>query len=247
MRLGRRNRVAFELVAPDNSHVPTLRQLREPLPPHEIAALPQLPEAATRVLPDLELLHAGLVASERLHPMVAAALGVVESATASEAGDPHRVECRGEIHRIALRDGVLAAVDHGPEQLRREDLLMALGGPGLPCLQAIDAIQRDPEALPAIQDRLRHGDLVGALDVVEGLLGPRAILHDGPLRHELESAAARRIDHGRFRSDLISAHHAVGADSSSDSEPRRPRIGRRTPALVRRKRSSRARRRTGMA
>ncbi|MET7281980.1 hypothetical protein ABZS29_27355 [Kribbella sp. NPDC005582] len=248
VRLGRRRQSVFELVAPDNSHVPTLRPLREPMPAQEIAVLPQLPEASTRLLPDLELLQASLIAPENLHPMVAAALGAEGPgpAAGSKAGDPNRVECRGEIHRIALRDGVLAAVDHDPVQLRREGLLIALGGPGLPCLQAIDDIQRDPDALPAIRDRIRHGDVVGALNVIEGLLGPRAILYDGPLRQELESAAARRIDHGRFRSGLISSHRAAGADSP-DPELRRPRIGRRTPALVRSKRSSRARRRTGMA
>ncbi|QMU74579.1 hypothetical protein GXW83_01035 [Streptacidiphilus sp. PB12-B1b] len=263
VRLGARSRAVLELVAPDDSHAPTFRPLREALPPQEAAALPVLPEAAARALPDLELLRAGLIASDRLHPLVATALAMAASAAAGSGpatgrdfrfGDPHRVECRGEIHRIALRDGVLAAIHHDPAQLRREELLVALGGPALPCLRAIDAVHRDPEALPAVRERISHGDIAGALNVVEGLLGPGAVLRDGPLRDELESAAARRIDHGLFRSGLVAVHPAAGAvgggnsSGSGRAEPGRgPRLDRRTPAAMRLKRSSRARPRTGLA
>ncbi|MFF3501704.1 hypothetical protein [Streptomyces sp. NPDC003247] len=313
VRLGARSRAVLELVAPDDSHAPTFRPLREELPPQEVAALPLLPEAAARVLPDLELLRAGLLTTDRLHPLVAAALAASGSgtepgsgstsgsgtalgsgtapssgkvpgsgatsgssaasrrATASAwapaagsgpgsgpgtgpgTGDPHRVECRGEVHRIALRDGVLTAIDHDPAQLRREELLVALGGPALPCLRAIDVVHRTPEALPAVRERLRHGDVAGALAVVEGLLGPGAVLRDGPLRRELESAAARRVDHGLFRSGLARVHPGAGdpgggnATGGGHAEAgHRPRLDRRTPPAVRRKRSSRARPRTGL-
>jgi hypothetical protein len=259
VRLGARHRAVFQLVAPDDSHAPTLRPLRQTLSPQEVAALPLLPEAAARVLPDLELLRAGLVTAERLHPLVAAALPVPASAPvgapateAAEAADPHRVDCRGEVHRIALRDGVLTAVDHDPDELRREELLVALGGPALPCLRAIDAVHRSPEALPAVRERLRHGDVTGALAVVEGLLGPAAVLRDGPLRRELESAAARRVEHGLFRSGLVAVHPAAGtggghADGEHTETARRPRLDRRTPVSMRRKRTGRGRPRTGLA
>ncbi|GGP97006.1 hypothetical protein [Streptomyces roseolilacinus] len=254
VRLGARSRAVLELVAPDDSHAPACRALPGPRSPRGVAALPVLPEAAARVLPDLELLRAGLVTPERLHPLVATSLAARPGATAgpapdpgtlgSEPADPHRVECRGEVHRIALRDGVLTAVDHDPAQLRREGLLVALGGPPLPCLRAIDAVHRDPQALPAVRERLRHGDVTGALDVVEGLLGPGAVLRDGPLRDALESAALRRVDHGLFRSGLVSARPAP---AGRDAQPgRRPRIDRRTPPAVRRKRENRARPRTGL-
>ncbi|MEV5550325.1 hypothetical protein AB0L35_30020 [Streptomyces sp. NPDC052309] len=248
VRLGARSRAVLELVAPDDSHAPAFRPLREALPPQEAAALPVLPEAAARVLPDLELLRAGLVAAERLHPLVAAALPVSGPAPvagpAAEPGDPHRVECRGEVHRIALRDGVLTAVDHDPAELRREELLVALGGPALPCLRAIDAVHRTPEALPAVRERLRHGDIAGALAVVEGLLGPAAVLRDGPLREELESAAERRVDHGLFRSGLVAVHPAAGREHAEADH--RPRLDRRTPLVMRRKRAGRGRPRTGL-
>ncbi|MFB6840617.1 hypothetical protein [Streptomyces sp. NPDC056361] len=280
VRLDARNRAVLELVAPDDSHAPALRPVREMLPPQQIAVLPVLPEAAARPLPDLELLRAGLFRAERLHPLVAAALsmpgvegpsGSSPSAGAAVAGprwgqgpdfgrdrdlaggpdagadrgtaDPHRVECMGEVHRIALRDGVLAAVDHDPAQLAREDLLMALGGPGLPCLQAIDSVHRSPEALPAVRERLGHGDVTGALAVVEGLLGPGAALREGPLRDALEGAVAGRLGHGLFRSGLVPVHPA--ADVARDNGYR-PRLDRRTPRELRRKRGSRARPRTGL-
>jgi hypothetical protein len=242
VRLGPRRRAVFALVAPDDSHAPTLGPLQERLSPRNAAALPVLPEAAARTLPDPELLRAGLITADRLHPLVAAALAssvpAPGSGCAGEPGDPHRVECRGEVHRIALRDGRLTAVDHDTEQLRREELLVALGGPALPCLRAIDAAHRSPEALPAVRERLRHGDVTGALTVIEGLLGPRALLRDGPLRAELESAVVRRIDHGLFRSGLTDAHPAAAG---------RRRPGRRMPVAVRGKSSSRARPRTGQA
>ncbi|PWI14897.1 hypothetical protein DI272_12535 [Streptomyces sp. Act143] len=253
VRLGARNRAVLELVAPDDTHAPTFRPVREEPPPQEVAALPVLPEAAARVLPDLELVRAGLVPVDRLHPLVAGALAAhcpaVEAAVpVAEVRDPHRVECRGEVHRIALRNGVLTAVDHDPEQLRREELLVALGGPPLPCLRAIDAVHRSPEALPAVRERLGHGDVVGALAVVEGLLGPGAVLRDGPLRDALQSAAARRVDHGLYRSGLVPEHPAAGAVGSlaRPEAGHRPRLDRRLPHEMRRKRGSRTRPRIGL-
>ncbi|MEV1026401.1 hypothetical protein [Streptomyces sp. NPDC050264] len=253
VRLGARNRAVLELVAPDDSHVPTFRPLRGPLPAQQVAALPVLPEAAARVLPDLELLRAGLITAGRLHPLVAAALAPSGTAPPTDpvpepGADPHRVECRGEVHRIALRDQVLTAIDHHPAQLRREELLVALGGPPLPCLRAIDAVHRDPEALPAVRERLAHGDVAGALAVVEGLLGRGAILRDGPLRDALESAASRRVDHGLFRAGLVPAHPAADATGGENGSGAvlRPRIERHTPLIIRRKRHGRGRPRTGL-
>ncbi|MCN9240602.1 hypothetical protein NGF19_07300 [Streptomyces sp. RY43-2] len=249
VRTGARSHTVLELVAPDDSHAPTCRPLRDALSPQETAVLPLLPEAAARALPDLELLRAGLVAVERLHPLVATALAAVPgpesmAGPAAEPADPHRVECRGEVHRIALRDGTLTAIDHDPVQLRREELLVALGGPPLPCLRAIDAAHRSPEALPAVRERLLHGDVTGALAVIEGLLGPGAVLRDGPLREELRSAAARRVDHGLFRSGLVDTRRGAGATGSVSDTAQRPRLDRRMPVGMCRKRNSQGRPRT---
>ncbi|WP_427167880.1 hypothetical protein ACQF4J_39175 [Streptomyces sp. C1-1] len=169
--------------------------------------LPVLPDAATWVPPDLELLRAGAIDAGLLHPLVAAALAPAHPPTgpppAPERADrPHLVDCRGEVHRIGLVDGVLTALDHRPDEIRREELLAALTGTPLPCLRAIDRAHRRPDCLAGVRERLDHGDTAGALAVVEGLLGPEAVLRDGPLREELEAAAQRRIAYGLFRTGL---------------------------------------------
>ncbi|GHC71940.1 hypothetical protein [Streptomyces flavofungini] len=175
----------------------------------DAAALPVLPDAATWVLPDLGLLRTGAYDVDRLHPLVAAALvpdrppATVPPRTPDRAGEPRVVECRGARHRIGFVDGALAPLDHDPAEVRREELLVALGGPPLPCLRAIDEAHRRPDCLTGVRERLDHGDTAGALAVVEGLLGPDAVLRDGPLRDELAVAAERRITYGLFRAGLL--------------------------------------------
>ncbi|MFF4364776.1 hypothetical protein [Streptomyces sp. NPDC001594] len=255
VRFGARSHGVFELVAPDEGHAPALRPVRELPSASAAAALPVLPEAAARPLPDLELLRAGLLRADRLHPLVARVLAgpgpvgpslpVPAAGPAAATGtDPHRVDCLGEVHRIALRDGTLTAVDHEPAQLAREELLMALGGPGLPCLRAIDAVHRSPEALPAVRERLGHGDVTGALAVVEGLLGPGAALREGPLREALEAAVAGRLDQGLFRAGLVPVHPAAALAEGLAGH--RPRLDRTLPRELRRKRGSRSRPRSGL-
>ncbi|MEE1786257.1 hypothetical protein PUR71_25640 [Streptomyces sp. SP17BM10] len=185
--------------------------------------LPVLPDAATWIPPDVELLRAGLIEPDRLHPLVAAALapGRVPAARVRPPDGPRFVDCRGSRHRIGLVDGVLAALDHGPEELRREELLVALGGPPLPCLRAIDLTHKRPTALGGVRELLDHGDTAGALAVVEELLGPAAVLRDGPLRDELEAAAQRRIAYGLYRAGLVGAHFPTPC-----SRDRRPRARR---------------------
>ncbi|WP_258024309.1 hypothetical protein [Streptomyces bambusae] len=208
VRLGGRHRLVLDLVTdPDGTRPPELHTAAAPADEGG-PALPVLPDPATWVLPDLELLRAGLIGPDRLHPLVAAALvpGHVPAGPApatDPAGAPRFVDCRGDRHRIALVDGVLTALDHGPDELRREELLVALTGTPLPCLRAIDEAHRRPQSLSGIRERLVHGDTAGALAVVEGLLGPDAVLRDGALRDELEAAAGRRVTYGLFRSGLL--------------------------------------------
>ncbi|MGW2049114.1 hypothetical protein ACWCPF_28585 [Streptomyces sp. NPDC001858] len=204
VRLGRRQRLVLDDVGASEFRI------TEPPPGGDGSALPVLPDAATWTPPDLELLRAGAVDVERLHPLVASALapGHERAAAAGSlrsddlAGRPRLVECRGDTHRIGLVDGVLAPLDHGPDEIRREELLVALTGTPLPCLQAIDDAHRRPDCLTGVRERLVHGDIAGALAVVEGLLGADAVLRDGALRDELETAARRRITYGLFRAGL---------------------------------------------
>ncbi|MFD5336407.1 hypothetical protein [Streptomyces hawaiiensis] len=198
VRLGARHRIVLDVS--DGGAKTAMSYARAP-----DSSLPVLPDAATWVLPDLELLRAGAIDAGRLHPLVATALGAQLTGAPGapeRAGDPQVVECRGALHRIGLVDGVLAALDHDPAEVRREELLAAFGGPPLPCLRAVDEAHRRPDCLPGVRERLHHGDTAGALAAVETLLGPEAVLRDGPLRDALETAARRRIAHGLFRAGL---------------------------------------------
>ncbi|ATY13062.1 hypothetical protein CU254_23420 [Amycolatopsis sp. AA4] len=165
-----------------------------------------LPDAATWVLPDLELLHAGLLSLDQLHPLVASALRPGYRPRAAENPDKARnsrlVDCRGATHRIGVVHGVLVPLDHDHGEIRREELLGALGGPELPCLRAIDEAHRSPENLVDVRARLDHGDAAGALAAVETLLGPDVLLRSGALRDELETAVRRQVVHGLYRAGL---------------------------------------------
>lgn len=197
-------------------------RLVDDYPRGRLAALPVLPDAAIRVPPDLELLRSGAITADRLHPLVAAALEPgweppLGTRTPRPEKRIHLVDCRGERHRIGLSDGALTALDHDPAEIRREELLVALGGTPLPCLQAIDRAHRRPDCLPGVRERLDHGDTAGALAVVEELLGPDAVLRDGPLLDELRACADRHDTYDRFRSTPPEAPPAS-----------RPRRGRRS-------------------
>ncbi|MEV6223048.1 hypothetical protein AB0M13_15490 [Nocardia fluminea] len=201
VRCGARKRVVLDVRA---DHPPVVRISHEH-PRGGISALPVLPDAATWVLPDLALLRAGAVTADRLHPLVASALGCagLPSGTSENTADRHRiVECRGVRHRIGLVNGVLTALDHDPTEIRREELLVALTGTPMPCLRVIDRSLREPDSLVAVCDRLNHGDIDGALTIVEAELGADAVLRDGPLRDALEAAVRQRITYGLFRAGL---------------------------------------------
>ncbi|WP_328425648.1 hypothetical protein [Streptomyces sp. NBC_00443] len=210
VRLGGRHRLVLELEGERAGGAGPVAMRIAAATRRSGSALPVLPDAATWVLPDLELLRAGAVDADRLHPLVAPALvpgrpppsRPSPSTPPDRAGQPRLVECRGARHRIGLVDGVLAPLDHDPAEIRREELLASLTGTPLPCLQAIDEAHRHPECLPDVRERLCHGDTAGALAVVEGLLGPDAVLRDGALRAELQAAARRRLTYGLFRAGL---------------------------------------------
>jgi hypothetical protein len=117
----------------------------------------ELPDASTWIPPDVELLHAGLIDADRLHPLVAAALLPGHSPPRSRDSSTvsRFVACRGGTHRLGVVDGVLVPLDHDADELRREELLVALGGTPLPCLRAIDAAAVEHELETA--RRLTYG------------------------------------------------------------------------------------------
>ena len=124
-------------------------------------ALPVLPDAATWEGPDRALLRAGLIEPGRLHPLVAAALapGHPWTGTPPPPAGPRVVVCRGTKHRIGVVDGMPVALDHSPDEIRREGLLAALTGTPLPCLQALadDCDDADAGVGTAAWQQLTHG------------------------------------------------------------------------------------------
>ncbi|MFJ5230827.1 hypothetical protein ACIQBJ_13150 [Kitasatospora sp. NPDC088391] len=220
-----------------------LRPSDEAEPVRDARGRPILPDAATWTPPDVLLLRAGLIDPGRLHPLVAAALapgyeaghGAAGHGAARPDNDPLRVECRGELHALAFVDGLLVPLDHPPEQLRREEVLVALGGTPLPCLRAIDRAHRTPESLDAIRQRLLHGDRPGALAAVRQLLGEQGVPREGPLAEALRTDSRRRVDHGlyangldpdrRFNGPAPVVHDRVRLP---DGHPHRPRPAART-------------------
>jgi hypothetical protein len=223
VRLGARRRLVLDLTTDGEATGPPALRITAASVGRRGEALPVLPDAATWVLPDLALLRAGLIGADRLHPLVAAALvpghPVAGAPRSRDSGaGPRLVECRGARHRISLVDGVLVPLDHDPAEIRREELLAALTGTPLPCLQVIDDAHRHPECLVDVRARLDQGDTAGALAAVAGLLGPDALLRSGALRDELETAALRRVAHGLFRAGLAGL-----------GPPAATRHGRRTP------------------
>ncbi|MFI6038522.1 hypothetical protein ACIBBD_31195 [Streptomyces sp. NPDC051315] len=230
VRLGARHRLVLDVAAGRGGTRPTPPRITAVTTDDGSRPLPVLPHAATWVLPDLELLRSGAIEAGRLHPLVVSALvpdhtPAAAPRTTDPAAPARLVECRGARHHIGLVDGVLAPLDHAPEEIRREELLAALGGPPLPCLRAIDEAHRRPDCLAGVRDRLGHGDIAGALAVVEGLLGPDAVLRDGALRDALEAAAQRRTAYGMFRAGL------AGDESAPvpPARPGRPRVRRTRP------------------
>lgn len=225
VRFGAGRRLDLELVADRDGVGPPVARITTASAYGVASALPVLPDAATWVPPDLELIRAGLIDVDLLHPLVASALVPDHvppgpSRIADRAGAPRLVECRGVQHRIGLVDGVLAPLDHGPDEIRREELLATLSGTPLPCLRAIDKAHRSPDCLSGVRERLDHGDTAGALAVVEGLLGPEALLRGGPLRDALEAAAERRVLHGLFRAGMVGPGPRSGRNLPRDPRPR---------------------------
>ncbi|MET9611896.1 hypothetical protein [Kitasatospora indigofera] len=230
VRLGARHRLVLEPVAGRDGDGPGPPTLRIAAPRRgDRSRWPVLPDAATWVPPDLELLRTGSIEAGRLHPLVASALvpahaGAGTPPPTDRADGPRLVDCRGARHRIGLVDGVLVPLDHDPAEIHREELLAALTGTPLPCLQVIDVAHRQPECLTGVRERLDHGDTAGALAVVTGLLGPDALLRGGALRDELEAAVERRTDHRLYRAGLdLPAHRGPRPDR------RRPRDRRSGP------------------
>jgi len=156
--------------------------------------LPTLPEMCRRPSPDLELLRAGRIGLDDLHPLVRSALFPAARPPARSARtvgqapavlrEVIRVRCRGEWHEV----GPGLAIPHSAEEIRREEALQALGGSISGCFALRDAWRTGRGRLPRAARELRrelllraqHGDTPGVLELLDAGVDPH--VRDGRQR-----------------------------------------------------------------
>lgn len=161
------------------------------VPRDEAKDVPLLAEALWRRLPDLDLMRAGGVEPEHLHPLVREALFPALRVPDGTAGPPApaapapvRVRCRGAWHEVGFRkDGVhgVLRVPHSDEEQQRERALRAFGGAVAGCFAVqqtwTSGSGRLPKALRAQRRdlflRAQHGDTHGVLALLDAGMDPR--------------------------------------------------------------------------
>jgi Ankyrin repeats (many copies) len=197
----------------------------------ESATMTGQPHIATPVcqLPvDLELLRGGLITPDELHPLVRASLfpGLGPPTAAPDVGEPPcvRVRCRGVWHRVQVVDGRITAIDHDPDEERREIVVRALGGTSAGCFAVIQTWNQGRGRLPRllrshrtdIFDRAFHGDTAFVVSMLDaGRLDPRT--RDGMGRTLLHMLA--HLDYEAVLPRLLAAGVPVDA---RDHEGRTP-------------------------
>ncbi|MFI6518058.1 hypothetical protein ACIBF1_21050 [Spirillospora sp. NPDC050679] len=179
--------------------------------------IPRLAAAQWRMSPDLELLRAGRLTPDDLHPLVSAALFPGRAAPEGPVGPrvvrapvPATVHCRGERHQLWFENGELRTPHHSAEEMRREDALVVFGGASSGCF-----------AVPRTWGDRQRGPMPPELADQRDELFGRMAHHDteGVLRMlELGHDPFTRDDKGRFLAELLPLH----------------RHGTQRPALLRR-------------
>ncbi|MFF5015302.1 ankyrin repeat domain-containing protein [Streptomyces sp. NPDC001165] len=154
----------------------------------DVKGEPILAEALWRRLPDLDLMRAGGVAAEHLHPLVRESLFPALQVPHGPVGPPGatapapvRVRCRGEWHEVAFRPGGLLRMPHSDEEQQRERAMRAFGGAVAGCFAVeqtwTSGEGRLPKALRAQRNdlflRAQHGDTPGVLELLDAGVDPR--------------------------------------------------------------------------
>ncbi|MFF5262111.1 ankyrin repeat domain-containing protein [Actinomadura viridis] len=173
-----------------------------------------LPDLFWQRSPDLDLVRAGRLTPEELHPLVRAALFPARPAVDGPAGPSDlegppvaRVRCRGEWHEVAFRNGRLHTW-HDEDEWRREKALRALGGAVTGCF-AVREEWAGPGTLPrALREQRRElfarvdrGDTQGVLRLLD--VGYDAHARDGEHRSLLHWL--HRLDHEELLPWLLAA------------------------------------------
>ncbi|MBO2457145.1 ankyrin repeat domain-containing protein [Actinomadura violacea] len=194
--------------------------------------------------PDADLLRAGLVAPDELHPLVRSALFPARAAAEGPVGPPDpeppgpvRVRCRGEWHEVRWAGGVLTG-PHGPQDERREQALRALGGRISGCFTVRGVWRTGQGQLPRALRRQRgelflravHGDTPGVLRMLDAGMDP--CVHDAQGRSLLHFLHA--MNHRLIMPRLLAAGLDLNARDRSGRTPLSVAVtAHGSPALVR--------------
>ncbi|MFD0683356.1 ankyrin repeat domain-containing protein [Actinomadura fibrosa] len=178
-------------------------------------APPLLDEHRWRRLPDLDLLRAGLVTPEELHPLVRSALFPARPGADGPVGPPEgappgpvRVRCLGEWHEVRSAGGRLRT-PHTARERERENAMRALGGAVTGCFAVEHAWRTAAGRLPRalreqrsdLFERAQHGDTEGVLRLLDAGMDPR--VRDGRRRTLLH--CLHTLDHEVLLPRLLDA------------------------------------------
>ncbi|MDL4774364.1 MULTISPECIES: ankyrin repeat domain-containing protein [Thermomonosporaceae] len=236
----RRRRLIFETGS--GTRRPRVRPLSGG-PPHR--DWPALADHHCARLPDLELLRAGRITPERLHPLVRAALFPGRPAAEGPVGPPGpeaprsvRVRCQGRgWHEMRFRGGTLT-MPHTDEERERELALLAFGGALSGCFGAHRAWTsgrgRLPKALLAqrreLFQRAQHGDTAGVLWLLDAGVDPS--VRNG--RRQTLLHLLHLVDHEELLPRLLKAGLGLEDLDHRACTPLHSAVGSRgSPALVR--------------
>ena len=205
---------------------------------------PTLPSAAFRRLPDLDLLRAGLITPEELHPLVRSALFPARPAPDGPVGPPDpdpprpvRVRCRGEWHEVRMAGGRLQ-MPHSEEEQDREAALVALGGATAGCFTVTRAWAGEAGRLPRrlrdlrkeLFQRIQHGDTPGVVALLDAGVDPH--VRDGR-KHTLLHLL-HMVDHRELLPRLLEAGLDLEARNQYNRTPLHMAVGEYgSPDLVR--------------
>lgn len=180
--------------------------------------LPVLPEAAWQRPVDLDLVAAGQLTPEDLHPLVRNALFPKRSTMDHPVGPPApatpqrvRVRCHGRTHILSPEGGTLRLLSHTDTEVVREEAMTALGGAQRAgCFAVREAwVAGDGPALPRglrtqrdeLFARMRHDDVAGVAAMLAAGFDPAAVDDQGgTLLHHMMT-----VDHERLLPKVLAA------------------------------------------
>ncbi|MFI0352996.1 ankyrin repeat domain-containing protein [Actinomadura sp. 9N407] len=190
--------------------------------------VPQLPEMFWHRLPDLDLVRAGRLTPDELHPLVRDALFPAREPAAGPVGprEPEppglaRVRCQGKWHEVSFRNGRLCH-DHTDQEWQREHAMRALGGAVAGCF-AVREEWAGRGALPrALREQRRelfwrasYGDTEGVFRLLD--LGHDPFTRDGEGRSLLHCLS--RLEYEELLPRLLDAGLDIEARDAQERTP----------------------------